>query len=167
MRKPNIFLAGIAMQLMPTMLWAGEQPTAALEALDDGLPGTLINNPTRLDWPIFGPGLTIKPIKTSTDITVAFYARTVSAEISDGQARTGMHLQQNKAPYSGFNENALTLGTNWRLLQIKTIARSAIPQGKAVSSLHFNAAAQAIEVGQVYILNSSTPELNVLQAPTP
>ncbi|MFX8660852.1 hypothetical protein ABTM16_19485, partial [Acinetobacter baumannii] len=29
---------------------------AALQALDDALPGTLINDPTKLDWPVFGGG---------------------------------------------------------------------------------------------------------------
>jgi hypothetical protein len=32
------------------------QPTAALQALDDALPGTLINDPTKMDWPLYGQG---------------------------------------------------------------------------------------------------------------
>ena len=40
-----------------------DQPTAELQALDDALPGTLINDPTRLDWQIFGADQTSKPVK--------------------------------------------------------------------------------------------------------
>jgi Cellulase (glycosyl hydrolase family 5) len=43
-----------------------KQPTAELQALDDALPGTLINDPTGLDWVVFGPGATSKPIKGTT-----------------------------------------------------------------------------------------------------
>ena len=35
---------------------------AALQALDDALPGTLINDPTKLDWPVFG-GAAAKAVK--------------------------------------------------------------------------------------------------------
>jgi hypothetical protein len=45
---------------------AAKQPTAELQALDDALPGNLINDPSRLDWAVFGPGATSKPIKGST-----------------------------------------------------------------------------------------------------
>ncbi len=44
---------------------AAKQPTAELQALDDALPGNLINDPSRLDWAVFGPGVSSKPIKGS------------------------------------------------------------------------------------------------------
>ena len=44
---------------------AAKQPTADLQALDDALPGTLINDPSRLDWAVFGPGAVSKAIKGS------------------------------------------------------------------------------------------------------
>jgi hypothetical protein len=42
---------------------AAKQPTADLQALDDALPGNLINDPSRLDWAVFGPGASSKAIK--------------------------------------------------------------------------------------------------------
>jgi hypothetical protein len=45
---------------------SGKQPTADLQALDDALPGKLINDPSRLDWAVFGPGAQSKSIKGST-----------------------------------------------------------------------------------------------------
>ncbi len=59
--------AGIAALAILTsqsgQLVAGTQPTPELQQLDDALPGNLINNPTRLDWNVFGPGITNKPVK--------------------------------------------------------------------------------------------------------
>lgn len=42
-----------------------QQPTAELQALDDALPGTLINDPSKLDWAIFGPGVSTKAVRGS------------------------------------------------------------------------------------------------------
>jgi hypothetical protein len=42
---------------------ARTQPTPELQQLDDALPGNLINDPTRLDWNAFGPGVSYKPVK--------------------------------------------------------------------------------------------------------
>jgi hypothetical protein len=44
---------------------SAKQPTAELQALDDALPGNLINDPSRLDWAVFGPGAASKAIKGS------------------------------------------------------------------------------------------------------
>jgi hypothetical protein len=46
-------------------VWA-TQPTADLQALDDALPGNLINDPSRLDWTVFGAGASSKAIKGTT-----------------------------------------------------------------------------------------------------
>jgi hypothetical protein len=40
---------------------------------------------------------------------------------------------------------------------LKTQASTTIAAGKGAVALHFGAAAQAIEVGQVYVLNTSGP----------
>jgi hypothetical protein len=71
-------------------------------------------------------------------------------------------VQANDPPYPGFGENVLTLGPTWRLLQVKTQAKTAIDAGKGVLALYFGAAAQAIEVGQVFVINTSklTPSSN-------
>jgi hypothetical protein len=178
--------------LMATLAYA-EQPTPELQALDDALPGTLINDPTRLDWTVFGQGAASKPvkgdtipggkaalqvtvpkagatlyeigtnapitaaIKPGTDLVVAFYARTASSSRSDGSGIIGVRFQQNSAPYPGFGDTVLSVGPSWRLLQLRTQAKMAIPLGKGTVALHFGAAAQSIEVGQVYVINTSVP----------
>ncbi len=42
---------------------ARTRPTPELHQLDDALPGNLINNATRLNWNMFSPGITNKPVK--------------------------------------------------------------------------------------------------------
>lgn len=47
----------------PVASHAATQPTPELQALDDALPGDLINDPTRLDWNVYGPGMKRKTIR--------------------------------------------------------------------------------------------------------
>ena len=57
--------AAAAALMLAAPVFAGTQPTPELQALDDALPGTLINDPSRLDWAVFGPGAASKAIKGS------------------------------------------------------------------------------------------------------
>ena len=69
-------------------------------------------------------------------------------------AALGIRVQLNQAPYPGFGDNVLTVGPNWKLIQLRTQARIALPAGKGAVALHFGAAAQSIEVGQVFVINT-------------
>jgi hypothetical protein len=88
-------------------------------------------------------------------ILIGVLARTAPSGTADGTSKLGMRIQADEGPYPGFGDNILTLGPTWRLLQITTQAKNAIPAGKGVLALHFGAAAQAIEVGQVFVINTS------------
>lgn len=92
-------------------------------------------------------------------LLIAILARTAPGGAADGSSKLGVRVQLNEPPYPGFGDNVLTLGPTWRLLQLKTQARSDIPVGKGVLALHFATAAQSIEVGQVYVLNASASEV--------
>jgi hypothetical protein len=169
-----------------------DQPTAELQALDDALPGSLINDPTRLDWQIFGTGQTSKPvkgedipggkaalqitvpkagatlfeiganapittsIKAGTDIVVAFYARTVSADTSDGKGRIGVRVQQNVAPYSGFGDTTLVIDKEWKLYEVSAKATNAISRGQAVVGFQLAGAKQVLEIGQTIVVAGAT-----------
>ena len=95
-------------------------------------------------------------------ILIGILARTAPGGSPDGTSKLGIRVQANDPPYPGFGENVLTLGPTWRLLQVKTQAKTAIDAGKGVLALYFGAAAQAIEVGQVFVINTSklTPSSN-------
>lgn len=190
MRKFALW-AVAAVVLVPATVLA-DQPTAELQALDDALPGTLINDPTRLDWEIFGADQTSKPvkgedipggkaatqitiskagatlfeaganapitagIKSGTDVVVAFYARTVSAETSDGRGRIGVRFNQNIAPYSGFGDTTISIEKDWKLYQVAAKANTSIPRGQAVVGFQLSGAKQVIEIGQTIVASGTT-----------
>lgn len=94
-------------------------------------------------------------IKEGDVLLVGVLARTAPGGTADGTSKLGIRVQLNEAPYSGFGDNVLTLGPTWKLLQLKTQANADIPAGKGAVALHFGSAAQAIEVGQIFVLNTS------------
>lgn len=190
MRKTTFcFLAALVSVPAPVL---ADQPTAELQALDDALPGTLINDPTRLDWQIFGAGQTSKPVKgedipggkaamqvtvakagatlfevganapittavkSGTDVVVAFYARTVSADTSDGNGRIGLRFQQNVAPYAGFGDTTLIIEKEWKLYEVAAKANLSIPKGQAVVGFQLAGAKQVIEIGQTIVVSGAT-----------
>jgi hypothetical protein len=184
-----VFAAAISAVPAPAI---AEQPNAELQALDDALPGTLINDPTRLDWDVFGTGQSSKSvkgddipggkaalqisvpkagstlyevganapiaagIKTGTDVVVAFYARTVSAGTSDGKGRIGVRFQQNAAPYPGFGDTVLVIEKEWRLYEVATKSNVSIPKGQAVVGFQLSGAKQVIEIGQTIVVSGAT-----------
>jgi hypothetical protein len=188
--KP-LMLGAIALLAVPAATIA-EQPNAELQALDDALPGTLINDPTRLDWDVFGTGQTSKSvkgddipggkaalqisvskagatlyevganapisagIKSGTDVVVAFYARTVSAGTSDGNGRIGVRFQQNAAPYLGFGDTTLVIEKEWKLYQMTAKANISIPRGQALVGFQLSGAKQVIEIGQTIVASGAT-----------
>jgi hypothetical protein len=58
-----ILIAGLVSGQARAQQTGAQQPTPELQALDDALPGTLINDPSRMDWDVFGPGQSHKPVK--------------------------------------------------------------------------------------------------------
>lgn len=60
-----LMIAALMCSTVPAMS-APPQRNAELQALDDALPGQLINDPSNLDWPVYGSGVSHKPVK-STD----------------------------------------------------------------------------------------------------
>jgi len=167
-----------------------KQPTAELQVLDDALPGTLINDPTLLDWPVFGPDARSKPIKGSAApgggalqirvpkkgatlyeiganapitaaikpgqrITVAFYARTVNAKTDDGRGVIGVRFQQNTAPYPGFGDTRLTIGSDWQLYEVTALSDRAIGAGEAIVGFQLSGAKQVIEIGQTIVVEGA------------
>ncbi|MFV3130525.1 hypothetical protein [Niveispirillum sp. KHB5.9] len=161
---------------------------AALAALQAQLPGKLMNDPTRLDWAVYGQGQKNKRVKTpgigggaalqvtspsASDaahnigvnvpltagftpgqaITVAFWARTVSADTPDKQGKLGLRLQLGEAPYSGFGDTMLAIGTEWKMYEARAQANMAVEPGKAVLGLQLAAAKQVLEIGQIFVLD--------------
>ncbi len=174
------------------------QPTPALQALDDLLPGTLINDPTRLDWVVYGPGATSKTVKDDkipggkaalqvsvpkagatlyevgtnapisaaiaprTDLVVAFYARTISSDRSDDNGVIGVRFQQNAAPYPGFGDTTMVIGKEWQLYEVSARSNMAIPAGEGVVAFQLAGAKQVVQIGQTFVVSG----VKSLRSPT-
>ncbi len=175
----------------PVYVANAEQRSPELQALDDALPGTLINDPSKLDWPVFGPGVKTKPIKDASipggggaleivspsaakniydiganapiltaikagqKILVAFYARTIEADTPDGKGKIGVRIQQNAAPYPGFGDTVMKIGAEWDLYEVRTTANIAIAKGLAVTNFQLSGAKQTIQIGQTIIVEGA------------
>lgn len=166
---------------------SAEDQMAALKA---SLPGRLINDPTRLDWVVYGPGQSSKPVReadipgggalqvnvqraganlydagTNAPITsaikrgqtlvVAFYARTIKADTRDGRGKIGVRFQQNVAPYPGFADTRLDIGSAWKLYEVSGTATADISQGQAVVAFQLAGAAQTIQIAQTIIVEGA------------
>lgn len=171
----------------PAPATASRQPTPELQAFDDALPGTLVNDPSRLDISFYGaqesrpvrgadiPGgggalrVTVRsvgatPYETGGSLpvraairrgeryTVAFYARSERANLPDNQARVGIRLQENVAPYGGFGDQVVTIGPAWQLYEVSGVADRDIPAGGAVVGFQLGHAAQIVDIGQVIVV---------------
>jgi hypothetical protein len=188
----RIAYCALPMLLLLDTAASADQPTPELLALDEALPGTLINDPTRLDWTVFGPGAASKPIKDDTipggkaaiqvtvpkagatlyeigtnapitaaikpgsDLVVAFYARAASSSRSDGNGIIGVRFQQNAAPYPGFGDTTMVIGKEWRLYEMTAKSSIAIPKGQAVVGFQLSGARQVIEIGQTIVASGAT-----------
>ncbi len=95
-------------------------------------------------------------IKTGDMILIAVLARTAPGGTADGTSKIGVSVVQNAAPFPGFGANVFTAGPGWKLLQLKSQATIDIARGKGVLALHLGTAAQSVEIGQVYVINTSS-----------
>ncbi len=100
MAKLMIISALLAFGAAPAL---AQQATPALQALDDALPGTLINDPTRIDWAGYGEGLSQRIVQ-SADIPGGGAAIRVSVA-SAGQTHyaAGLNVPLTGAIASGDN----------------------------------------------------------------
>lgn len=164
------------------------QRNAVLQAIDEALPGTLINDPTVVDWVVYGnskkpkqvsapetPGQFAMQLKVTKKgavkhdmgvnvpisaaitsgnmITVAFWARTDKADTADGNGLVGVRINEDKAPYDGFGDQDMKIGTEWKLYEAKMRSTMALDAGQAVVGFQLAGAKQTIEIGQVYVLD--------------
>ncbi len=201
---------GYSLALLTLSLGGGaasaQQATPELQALDDALPGTLINDPSRLDWAVFGTGESHKPvkgadipggggalqitipkagstlydigtnapistaIKPGQQLVVAFYARTVKSAKPDGKGIIGVRFQQNAAPYPGFGDTTVAIGSAWDLYEVRATADKAIAKGLAVVGFQLSGAKQVIEIGQTIVVEGASSiksRITTVSSPAP
>ena len=168
----------------------GPEPTGrnlppVLSALDGELPGWLINDPSSLDWAVYGDRVQVKPVQDETIPGGGAALRLTSrkagdpwsagvnvpliADIEEGRpvvigfwARSVgglgellVRFQQNREPYPGFGDTEVPLTEEWRFIEVSGIADRAIKQSDAIVTIQFGAAKQTVEIGQALVLVGS------------
>lgn len=93
-------------------------------------------------------------IQPGDKLLIAVAARTESATTPDGKAKVGIRIQSNTPPYDGFAQNTFSVGPNWQLIRIRTTATQGFAPGTASVALHFAGAAQAVDIGPVYVIKT-------------
>ena len=188
MSRKLLMLGATALVFGASPLLAGKQENEVLQAIDDALPGDLINDPTTIEWDVYGnskkpkqvdaketPGQVAMQlqvvkkgaqkydmgvnvpitgaIKSGNLINVAFWARAKKADTDDGKGLIAVRINQNKAPYDGFGDQDVKLGSEWYLHEVKMRANADLKKGEAVVGFQLAGAKQTIEIGQVYVLD--------------
>lgn len=194
----GLALAALACAI-PTGGAAADQQ-ADLAALDAQLPGELINDPSRLDWASYGPGLeqqgveaagigggaairfgiaakTAHPYEVATSfpltaavskgeqVTIGFWARSLSADTPDGKARIGVRVQQNASPYDGFADRTLEVGADWAWYEASGVATLSLRKGAGQVVFHLGGARQVVEIGQAIAVKGAPAIMHDTAAP--
>lgn len=94
-------------------------------------------------------------ISAGDQVTVGFYARTVSTERSDGKGIIGVRFQENAAPYGGFGDTNVLVGSDWEWHEVSARADKRIRKADAIVALQLAGARQQIEIGQTIVVKGS------------
>lgn len=94
-------------------------------------------------------------VKRGEVVTVGFYARTISAETSDGQGVLGVRFQQDAAPYGGFGDKVLSIGKEWKWHEVTATADKTIKRSEVIVAYQLAGAKQTIEIGQTIVVKGS------------
>lgn len=94
-------------------------------------------------------------IKSGDQVTVGFYARVVSTERPDGKGIIGVRFQENAAPYGGFGDTNVLVGSQWEWYEVSARADKRIRKADAIVALQLAGAKQQIEIGQAIVVKGS------------
>ena len=94
-------------------------------------------------------------ISAGDQVTVGFYARVVSTERSDGKGIIDVRFQENAAPYGGFGDTNVLVGSDWEWHEVSARADKRIRKADAIVALQLAGARQQIEIGQTIVVKGS------------
>lgn len=104
-------------------------------------------------------------IKRGEVVTVGFYARTVASGAADGQGTIGVRVQENAAPYSGFADQVVSVGSEWKWYEVSGTAASPIKRANATVAFQLAGAKQVIEIGQAIVVKGAASIISAPPAP--
>lgn len=107
-------------------------------------------------------------IAKGEDVTVGFWARTISASTTDGKATLNLRFQHNADPWPGFGDSSLSIGNEWKWYEMTANSTIDIPRGPGIMAFQLSAAKQSIEIGQTIVIKGARSiQPNVTAGPAP
>ncbi len=91
-------------------------------------------------------------IRSGDQMTVGFYARVVSTDRADGKGTIGVRFQENAAPYGGFGDSTVLVGSEWQWYEVTAVADKRIRKADAIVTLQLAGEKQVIEIGQAIVV---------------
>lgn len=94
-------------------------------------------------------------VASGEQVTIGFYARTVSSERSDGKGTIGVRFQENVAPYDGFGDTTVLVGSDWQWYEVTARATRRLRKADAIVTLQLAGAKQKLEIGQAIVVKNA------------
>jgi hypothetical protein len=136
--------------------WRNAGPAGASQ--DRAEPAVWLGQATRYTSAVADSGTVTTTIPLGTAVAagakylIAVVARTESAATDDGKALVGIRVQDSEPPHSALINAAFKVGPNWQLVRVPVTATADLPAERAEIVLDFARAAQAVDIGPVYVL---------------
>lgn len=105
-------------------------------------------------------------IRSGDQMTVGFYARVVSTDRADGKGTIGVRFQENAAPYGGFGDSTVLVGSVWQWYEVTAVADKRIRKADAIVTLQLAGEKQVIEIGQAIVVKGSPTIIAKAAPPT-
>lgn len=106
---------------------------------------------------VYDGGLNIPllaPIDAGEQLTIGFFARTISSEAADGMGRVQVRFQLNEPPYPGFGEKVVQIDDEWGFYEVTVPAGRAMRRNGIVA-LQFGLEEQVVEIGQAIVVSGT------------
>ncbi|MFL0355659.1 hypothetical protein ACI5KX_04200 [Erythrobacter sp. GH1-10] len=97
-----------------------------------------------------------KKVNRGDEITIGFYARTIEADTDDGRGVLRVRFQENAAPFPGFGEETLSIGSDWQWYEVTAEAEFSLGTRDGIVALQFGRTRQIIDIGQAIVVSGAT-----------
>ena len=93
-------------------------------------------------------------------VTVGFYARTLSSDAADGRGIVAVRVQKNGPPYSGFIDQAVNIGPEWKWYEVSGTADRGFGAKDSAIVFQLGSAKQVVEIGQTIAVKGAPSIVN-------
>lgn len=97
-----------------------------------------------------------RKVARGEQVTIGFYARTVEADTDDGRGVVRVRFQENAAPFPGFGEETLSIGTEWEWYEVTAEAELALGTRDGIVAIQFGRTRQILEIGQAIVVSGAS-----------